>query len=180
MQIIERKLEELIPYENNPRKNDDAVKAVAESIKEFGFRSPIILDENDTIIAGHTRLKAAKKLGLETVPTIKITDLTPEQVKAYRLADNKAAEQSRWDYELLEQELRGIEDIDMTAFGFREPDKTDLVDIDEPQPEENTTSKTGDIWMLGNHRLMCGSSANKDDLDALMKQVRELPVKPKN
>lgn len=124
MQIIERKLEELIPYENNPRNNDEAVDAVAESIKEFGFKIPIILDKDDVIVAGHTRLKAAKKLGLKTVPTITADDLTPEQIKAFRLADNRSAEIATWNADLLKAELKGIDDIDMTIFGFTQEELT--------------------------------------------------------
>jgi len=110
---------DLIPYENNPRLNDDAVEAVAESIKEFGFKNPIIVDHENVIINGHTRLKAAKKLGLEKVPVIKALDLTPEQVKAYRLADNKVGEIADWDFDLLQGELSDIQ-LDMEVFGFED------------------------------------------------------------
>jgi ParB family transcriptional regulator, chromosome partitioning protein len=127
MDIINKPLSEIKPYEKNPRKNDDAVKYVAASIKEFGFKVPIIIDRNNTIVAGHTRYKAAKELGLSEVPCIIADDLTDEQIKAFRLADNKAAEMAGWDYELLELELVDITDIDMGEFGFSElPD----IDID--------------------------------------------------
>lgn len=112
------RLELIRPYEKNPRKNDDAVDKVAESIREFGFRQPIVVDKAGVIIAGHTRYRAAKKLGLQTVPVVVASDLTEEQVKAYRLADNKTAEFSGWDFDLLNQELFEINDIDMAAFGF--------------------------------------------------------------
>lgn len=108
------------PYENNPRINDDAVDAVASSIREFGFQSPIIVDRDMVIIAGHTRLKAAKRLGLDTVPVIVARNLTDEQARAYRLADNKTGELAEWDYDLLDVELDGILDIDMTEFGFED------------------------------------------------------------
>lgn len=116
--IIEKKIEEVVPYENNPRNNDKAVKFVANSIKQFGFKVPIIIDKNGVIVAGHTRLKAAKKLGMKMVPCIVADDLTPKQVKAFRLADNKTAELADWNDELLESELADIDDIDMGQFGF--------------------------------------------------------------
>ena len=118
MQIIYKNVNDIKPYPNNPRNNDNAVDAVAASIEEFGFKQPIIIDANNEIIAGHTRLKAAKKLGYEDVPCILADDLTPEQVKAYRLVDNKVAEFASWNFEVLDSELVDIEDIDMETFGF--------------------------------------------------------------
>lgn len=121
MNIIEKNISELKEYENNPRHNDGAVDAVAESIKQFGFKVPIIIDSDGIIIAGHTRLKAAKSLGLKTVPCIIADDLTPEQVKAFRLADNKVGELAEWDFDALEAELFELaEKMDMSAFGFDE------------------------------------------------------------
>lgn len=111
---------EIKPYENNPRKNDDAVDAVAKSIKSFGFKVPIILDKNMEIVSGHTRLKASQKLGMQRVPCILADDLTEEQVKAFRLADNKVAELSYWDFGKLDFELQGIVDFDMEDFGFED------------------------------------------------------------
>ncbi len=119
IKVTMRKLAELVPYENNPRKNDKAVEAVAESIKEFGFKNPIIVDKDDVIVAGHTRLKAAKRLGLGEVPVIRADDLTEEQVKAFRLADNKTAELAGWDFILLDSELKQLGKIDMESFGFK-------------------------------------------------------------
>ena len=118
MQIEELYLKELIPYANNPRNNDGAVDAVASSIKEFGFKVPIIIDKENVIVAGHTRLKAAERLGLEKVPCIRADDLTEEQVKAFRLADNKTAEMAEWDFDLLKEEISSICGIDMQEFGF--------------------------------------------------------------
>ena len=115
MNIIEMSPADLIPYERNPRKNDDAVDAVALSISSFGFKVPIIIDSNNVIVAGHTRLKAAQKLGLSTVPVIRADDLTEEQVRAFRLADNKVSEAASWDFEKLEAELANI-DMDMSLF----------------------------------------------------------------
>lgn len=118
LRIIQKKTDDLIPYEKNPRKNDAAVEKVAASIKEFGFKVPIIIDSDGVIVAGHTRLKAAQLLQLKKVPCIIAEDLTPEQIKAFRLADNKTAELADWDFELLTEELEGITDIDMADFGF--------------------------------------------------------------
>ena len=113
MQIIYKKVEDLKVYENNPRNNDKAVDAVAESILQFGFKVPIVIDKNDVIVCGHTRLKASKKLGLDTVPCIVADDLTEEQIKAFRLADNKTAELAEWDFNALEKELAELSEIDM-------------------------------------------------------------------
>lgn len=118
MNIVEKDINELVMYENNPRKNDEAVEYVANSIKEFGFKQPIIIDKNNVIVCGHTRLKAAKKLKLKTVPCIMADDLTDEQIKAYRLADNKVAEFAAWDDILLNLELADIDSIEMEDFGF--------------------------------------------------------------
>ena len=115
MDIVEMKITDIIPYENNPRRNDEAVDKVALSISSFGFKVPIILDKNNVIVAGHTRLKAAEKLGLTTVPTIRADDLTDDQIKAFRLADNKVSEFAEWDFEALEKELDSIV-MDMSLF----------------------------------------------------------------
>lgn len=128
MNIVEMRLDELKPYPNNPRKNDGAVEAVAESIREFGFKVPIIVDSDNTIVAGHTRLKAAEKLGLDTVPVIVADDLTEEQARAFRLVDNKTAELAGWDFAALEAELEALRDFDMTAFGFDEAVNVDDID----------------------------------------------------
>lgn len=118
MQIISKALQGLVPYENNPRKNDEAVKYVAESIKQFGFKVPIIVDKDNIIVAGHTRYKAAMQLGLDVVPCIVADDLTEEQIKAFRLADNKVGEFADWDDKLLQLEFDDILTIDMEDFGF--------------------------------------------------------------
>ena len=140
MQIIEKKLEELKEYENNPRNNDGAVDAVAESIKEFGFKVPIVIDKDGVIIAGHTRRKAAEKLGLETVPCIVADDLTEEEIKAYRLVDNKTAEVATWRYDKLEEEHNKIENIDLSKFGFDDDSHSDcedyFVDVEPKEKEE--------------------------------------------
>jgi site-specific DNA-methyltransferase (adenine-specific) len=171
MEIKMLKLAELIPYEKNPRKNDDAVKYVQASIKEFGFKVPIVIDKDNVIVCGHTRYKAAKSLKLNEVPCVVADDLTDEQIKAYRLADNKVSEQSVWDFDLLSGELDGIVDIDMTDFGFEgieeEEPEVEEDDFEVELPEE-PKAKLGDIYQLGNHRLMCGDSFSPTDIDKLM------------
>ena len=119
LQIEYKPIEKVIPYDKNPRQNDDAVQYVAESIKELGFINPILLDASGTVMAGHTRLKAAKQLGLKEVPVVYVDDLSEEQAKAFRLADNKTAEFASWDEGLLEQELAEILELDMSLFGLR-------------------------------------------------------------
>ena len=118
MEIVYKKISELKPYENNPRNNDNAVEYVANSIKEFGFKVPIVIDKDNVIVTGHTRLKASELLGLKEVPCIVANDLTEEQIKAYRLADNKVSEVAEWDFDLLNTELEDILDVDMSVFGF--------------------------------------------------------------
>lgn len=140
IKIIYKLISEIVPYENNPRLNDEAIKPVANSIKQFGFKVPIIIDSNNVIIAGHTRLKAAKQLDMDKVPCIIASDLTEEQIKAFRLADNKVAEFSSWDYEKLEEELTNIVNIDMSAFDFEKPKFDDInwneiPDLDEAYEE---------------------------------------------
>lgn len=142
------------PYDKNPRKNDEAVNATANSIKEFGWQQPIVVDKGGVIIAGHTRLKAAKKLGLKTVPVKVAEDLTDEQARAYRLADNKTGELAEWDSELLSLELDGITDIDMSEFGFnlaeeKEPNEVVEDEVPEVDEENEPVCKLGDIWQLG-------------------------------
>lgn len=165
--IVNKRLDELIPYDKNPRKNDEAVKYVAESIKQFGFKVPIVIDKNNVIVAGHTRYKASKKLKLDEVPCIVADDLTDEQIKAYRLADNKVSEKAEWDFDLLGAELDELFDFDMTVFGFDDVVEDDEIVVEEdeaPEVDEEAEpiTKLGDIWQLGRHRLMCGDSTDKD------------------
>lgn len=170
------KTNEIIPYENNPRNNDAAVDAVANSIENFGFKVPIIIDHDNVIVAGHTRHKAAQKLGLEEVPCIRADDLTDEQVKAFRVADNKTAELADWDLEKLNAELAKLEGIDMEQFGFDlsefEPEheiEDDDFDVDAALDAiAEPKSKLGDVYKLGNHRLMCGDSTKSEDVMRLM------------
>ena len=144
MEIVYKKLNEIKPYKNNPRFNGNAVEAVAASIREFGFKVPIVIDTDGTIVCGHTRYKAAQQLHLEAVPCVVADDLTPEQIKAFRLADNKVSELADWDYDLLNVEIQDILDIDMEEFGF------DLFDPDEEheQYERETQERVENIENL--------------------------------
>ena len=145
LKIEYRNIDDLKMYKSNPRNNEKAISKVAKSIKAFGFKVPIVIDENDEIIAGHTRLMASKKLGLEEVPTVVARDLTDKQVKAFRIADNKVAEEAEWDKSLLKLELEGLEDI---FTGFDEDELSDLFDIEqeeiEEEPEMEFTEELGE------------------------------------
>ena len=176
MEIINLKLNEIHPYEKNPRNNDGAVDAVAASIKEFGFKVPIIIDNENIIVCGHTRYKAAKKLKLDTVPCIKADDLNEEQIKAFRLADNKVSELAEWDFPLLGEELEGIT-MDMEQFGFelfgddeeQEEENKEVVEDEIPEVEDGEPiTKPGDIYILGEHKLICGDSTKRETLEKLM------------
>lgn len=165
-------IEELIPYINNPRNNENAVDAVADSIVEFGFKNPIIVDKDNIIIAGHTRLLAARKLEMTEVPIIRAEDLTEQQVKAFRIADNRTAEFSEWDEELLALELSDIGDI-FTGFSLEEingmSENDDIKEDDfDAEPKADPKSQLGQVYQLGNHRLMCGDSTNTEDVLKLM------------
>jgi site-specific DNA-methyltransferase (adenine-specific) len=172
MNLLYKKIDEIKPYEKNPRKNDEAVKYVAESIKQFGFKVPIVIDKDGIIVAGHTRYKAAKKLNLKEVPCIVADDLTDEQVKAFRLADNKVAEKAEWDFDLLDTELDDLIDFDMTGFGFDEAVEDEPVEVVEDDFEAELTEepyvKLGDLYQLGNHRLLCGDSTVLTDVERLL------------
>ena len=141
MQIVEKGIKDIKPYEKNPRKNDSAVDAVANSISQFGFRVPVVIDKDNVIVCGHTRYKAAKKLGLDKVPCVVADDLTDEQIKAYRLADNKVSELAEWDIDLLGEELDGIFDIDMSDFGFNLEEEEDT-----PTDREDLSDKVGETY----------------------------------
>lgn len=150
MQIIYKKIEDLKPYPNNPRFNDEAVEYVANSIKEFGFKVPMIIDKNNEIVAGHTRYKASLELGLKEVPCIIADDLSEEQIKAFRLADNKVSEKAQWNFDLLEEELNDILNIDMSEFDFDgiDPNALDtdfeLPDGDKGNMEQMTFTLTNE------------------------------------
>ena len=171
MKIVEMKVADLIPYERNPRHNDEAVDYVAESIKQFGFNVPIVIDKDNTVVCGHTRLKAAKKLKIKTVPCVVKDDLTDEEIRAYRLADNRSAEKATWDIELLDMELAEIETIDMQLLGFDDKE-TDPIKTQEDNAEIEVPvepkAKLGDLYQLGNHRLYCGDSTKEEDVKCLL------------
>lgn len=172
MNIENLKVEEIIPYENNPRNNDAAVPAVAESIKQFGFKVPIVIDKNKVIVCGHTRLKAAIKLGMTEVPCVVADDLSEEQIKAFRLADNKVSELATWNEEMLKIEIDDIKSIDLEDFGFDLDSYEEPVQVEEDDydfsSEVEPKAKKGDIFQLGNHRLMCGDSTDIEDVELLM------------
>jgi ParB-like chromosome segregation protein Spo0J len=182
MQIELRDITTVQPYDRNPRINDQSVDAVAASLREFGFRQPIVVDANGIIIAGHARYKAALKMGLQKIPVHTATDLTPEQVRAYRIADNKTNELSDWDMDILPIEIAELfdADFDLKLLAFDEKELTQLLNvglgIDEgitqadmvPEPPDEAITRRGDIWILGTHRLMCGDSADRSDIEKLM------------
>lgn len=172
MDIIKLKITEIKPYDKNPRKNDGAVDAVAESIKQCGYCAPIVIDEDNVILAGHTRLKALKKLKYKECECVRKVGMTEEQKRKYRLLDNKTNEFADWDIDLLNGELEGLDFLGFD-FGF------DITDLSEPKevvediaPEVDEDSEPitqlGDIWQLGDHRLMCGDSTDKATVEMLM------------
>lgn len=180
-EMISVKVESLIPYARNSRTHSDAqVAQVAASIKEFGFTNPVLLDDENGIIAGHGRVLAARKLGLDEVPAIRLSDLTETQRKAYVIADNKLALNAGWDLEMLSLEMKDLEslDFDISLIGFGKDELADLFPeeateglTDEnavPEAPEEPVTKLGDVWILGNHRLMCGDSTSIDAVEALM------------
>jgi len=170
MNVVMRSVAELIPYVNNPRKNDKAVDKVAESIRLFGFNVPITVDKNGVIATGHTRLKAAIKLGMTEVPVIVLEGLTEEQIAAWRLVDNRTSEIAEWDFPKLAEEFGKIKDIDLSAFDFKLPDESDGLHEDDYEVNLPKTpkSKRGDIYLLGKHRVMCGDATNPEDVNALL------------
>ena len=175
---------EIIPYARNPRKNEDAIAKVSASLKEYGWQQPIVVDAEMVIIAGHTRLEAAKRLKMEKVPIHIADKLTEAQVKAFRIADNRVSQEAEWDMDLLKIELGDLEglDFDLSLTGFDDDElnalmleavEEGLTDDDEvPEAPENPVSVLGDVWMLGNHRLMCGDSTSVDDVDKLINKEK--------
>ena len=179
MIVEERLISTITPYHKNPRIiSAAALDAIAASIKEFGFRQPIVVDENGVIIVGHGRYWAALKLGLEKVPVHVPVGWSPAKIKAYRIADNKTAELSSWNYELLPLELAELQsmDYDLHLLGFDPIElaqlldpglKNGLCDPDElPAAPDQAITRPGDLWLLGEHRLLCGDSANAADVEA--------------
>ena len=180
MQIEIRPLSRIKPYDRNPRRNDAAVDAIAASISKYGFRQPLVVDRDGVIVVGHARFKAAVKLGMQSVPVHVAAELTPEQTRALRIADNKSADIATWDDALLAGELSALESlsIDASDLGFTDEELTQIfapaptdseVDPDDvPAPPDEPVTKRGDVWLLGEHRLMCGDSASTGDVDVLL------------
>ena len=180
MRIEMRSVTSITPYDRNPRQNDDAVAAVAASLREFGFRQPIVVDEAGVIIVGHTRWKAAKTLGMVEVPVHIAVGLSPEQIRAYRIADNQTATIAEWDMMLLPFELAELQgmDFDLSLLGFTNDELATLLapqpgdgltDPDAvPEPPDEATTQPGDLWILSDHRLLCGDSSNASDVDRLL------------
>jgi DNA modification methylase len=168
------------PYPQNPRVNDAAVAAVAASLKEFGWRQPLVVDADGVLIVGHTRWKAAQKLGLEKVPVHVATDLSEAQIKAYRIADNQTASLAAWDSDLLSLELKDLDalNFDLNLLGFEQDDLAKYLDGDVvqgqtdpddiPAPPDEAVTRPGDLWILGDHRLLCGDSSKPGDVDRLL------------
>lgn len=180
MKVESMRIQDVRPYEGNPRRNRTAVAKVAQSIEEFGFRQPVVVDEDSVIIAGHTRYQAAKRLKLKEVPVHVAKGLTPAQVRAYRLADNRTAEYASWDEGTLGDELKGLLDdgYDLTHTAFTGEELNSLLATDEIAENEDVipedvepVCKDGEIWELGNHRLMCGDSTSSEDVAKLLDGV---------
>lgn len=172
MEIIKLKIADIVPYDKNPRKNDGAVDAVAESIKQCGYCAPIVIDEDNVILAGHTRLKALKKLKYKECECVRKVGMTEEQKRKYRMLDNKTNELAEWDIDLLKGELDGLDFLDFD-FGFDIADESApqaIVEDDAPEVDNQAEpiTKLGDIWQLGRHRLMCGDSTNAENIALLM------------
>ena len=185
MEIIYKKVQDLIPYINNSRTHsEEQVNQIVASINEFGFTNPLLIDEKDNIIAGHGRLLASKKLKMDEVPCIVLEGLTEAQKKAYIIADNKMALNAGWDDELLKIELENLKELDfdleLTGFNVDELDdilgkneeETEIVEDEVPDVPEEPKAKLGDIYQLGNHRLMCGDSTSQEDVAKLMNGVK--------
>jgi len=180
MKVKSTPIDAIKPYDANPRKNDQAVDAVAKSLHEFGWQQPIVVDSQGVIIVGHTRWKAAKSLSMDTVPVVVADDLTPEQARAYRIADNKTAEMATWDVELLEAEVRALDQMDVDLSTLCIDDKElaallqdEVVEDDfEPEPPDDPITQPDDLWLLGEHRVLCGDSTKAEDVDRLMSGER--------
>jgi len=178
VEVIQVKLDDLIPYARNARTHSpEQVAQIAASIREFGFTNPVLLREDNTILAGHGRVLAARKLGLVEAPCIYLSHLTEQQARAYVIADNKLALNAGWDDALLDIELADLIaagfDVALTGFDVEEIDalarreQGEVVEDEVPEPPANPTTKPGDLWLLGEHRLLCGDSTNADDVAAL-------------
>jgi ParB/RepB/Spo0J family partition protein len=182
MKVIDAPIGQIRPYSNNPRKNDKAIDTVVKSIEQYGFQQPIVVDINNEIIVGHTRYRAALKLALKTVPIYIADKLTPEQVKAYRIMDNRSNQNSKWDDDLLFDELtlllanNTIQDLSSET-GFTESELNKMFDETEKDLSQflnpaRPKARTGDLWTLGNHKILCGSSTDSKDIKSLLDKDR--------
>jgi ParB-like chromosome segregation protein Spo0J len=175
MDIVTLPIEQLIPYARNPRRNDDAVATVAASLAEFGWRQPIVVDERMAIVVGHTRWAAAKRLGMTEVPVHVARGLTPAQIKAYRLMDNRSHENAEWDDALLKLELEDLklEDLDLALTGFDDQEiaklladgMDDAAAEEAPEPPVDPISRPGDLWICGGHRVLCADATVLADVE---------------
>lgn len=184
MEVVETPIDKLVPYARNPRRNEEAVATVAASLAEFGWRQPIVVDEDTVIVVGHTRYEAAKRLGMTSVPVHVAHGLTPAQLRAYRLMDNRSHQNASWDDELLKLELADLklDEFDLALTGFEDDELArllaeapveGLVDEDEvPEPAATPVTRRGDLWILGDHRLLCGDSTSAEDVTRLMNGER--------
>ncbi|MBQ7701547.1 MAG: DNA modification methylase [Candidatus Methanomethylophilaceae archaeon] len=173
MRIIYKPINELIPYKKNPRKNDEASEKLSKLIENRKFRIPILIDGKGTIIAGHTRLKALQRLNYTgEVACIMIEDMTDEEIRAFRLEDNRSQEWSEWDDLLLDEEIGELESLGIEPMGFVRNEPMEVEDIEEddpPEPPTEAETKPGDMYILGDHRLLCGDSTSEKDMNRLMK-----------
>ena len=183
MELVDRKVTELVPYANNPRLNSKAVTPVAESIRKFGFKVPLVIDKNNVVICGHTRLLAAKEIGLETVPCVVADDLNQKQVDAFRLVDNRVAQFADWNFDRLAEELSELADFDLSTFGFDDlmaglgdaflnNNKEVVEDEFDAEPPAEPKTKLGDLYKLGKHRLLCGDATKDDDIKRLIADTK--------
>lgn len=182
LKVVYRNVSELIPYARNARTHsDEQIERIANSIKEFGWTNPILIDGENGIIAGHGRILAARKLGIEKVPTIELSGLTEAQKRAYIIADNRLALDAGWDEDILKLEFAELEKegFELSKTGFSDEEINELMadldrevagveDIDTPEPPKNPKTKRGEIWILGTHRLMCGDSTSAEDVQEVM------------
>lgn len=182
LKVVYRDVSELIPYARNARTHsDEQIERIAASIKEFGWTNPILIDGESGIIAGHGRILAARKLGIEKVPTIELSGLTEAQKRAYIIADNRLALDAGWDEEMLKLEFAELEKegFELSKTGFSDEEINEMMadldrevagveDIDTPEPLKNPKTKRGEIWILGTHRLMCGDSTSAEDVQEVM------------
>lgn len=182
LKVVYRNVSELIPYARNARTHsDEQIERIANSIKEFGWTNPILIDGENGIIAGHGRILAARKLGIEKVPTIELSGLTEAQKRAYIIADNRLALDAGWDEDILKLEFAELEKegFELSKTGFSDEEINEMMadldrevagveDIDTPEPPKNPKTKRGEVWILGTHRLMCGDSTSVEDVQEVM------------